>query len=106
VFALTSDTETFGVVLAEALALGVPVISTRCGGPNDIVNATNGLLVPPGDVEAMAQALQDMRRNLANYLPEKLRADCHDRFSTQSVSTRIAEIYSKAIASYSRSSAD
>lgn len=50
--------EPFGRVLLEAMALGRPVVATDAGGPREVVSAgVDGLLVPPGDARAMAQAM-------------------------------------------------
>jgi len=59
VFASASQWEGFGVALVEALAVGLPVVSTNCmHGPAEILcNGKFGALVPVGDYEAMAQAL-------------------------------------------------
>jgi glycosyltransferase involved in cell wall biosynthesis len=57
-FVLPSFAETFGVVLIEALATGLAVIATRCGGPESFVTPELGMLVEPGDVSGMAQALR------------------------------------------------
>ena len=59
VFVLSSLHETFGVVVGEAMACGKPVISTRCGGPEFIVTAENGVLVDVGDAQALADAMFD-----------------------------------------------
>lgn len=57
VFAFPSDTETFGNVVLEALASGVPVVAPARGGVTDSVRPGHtGLLFPPKDAEAMAQA--------------------------------------------------
>jgi glycosyltransferase involved in cell wall biosynthesis len=54
------------VALIEALAACRPVIATRVGGTPDVLgNGTRGVLVPPGDPQALAQAMDDMLRDPA-----------------------------------------
>jgi glycosyltransferase involved in cell wall biosynthesis len=57
VFVLASRFEGYGMALAEAIAHGLPVVSTMAGAIPDTVPAGTGLLVPPDDVPALAQAL-------------------------------------------------
>lgn len=60
-FVLSSDEEGLGIVIQEAMAAGLPVVSTACGGPEALVEPdVTGLLVPPGDTTALAQALEDL----------------------------------------------
>ena len=56
-FVLATLHETYGMAVAEALARGLPVISTTTGAIAELVGDDAGLLVPPGDVEALAGAL-------------------------------------------------
>lgn len=56
VFALSSDHEPFGMVLLEALAAGVPLIGTDCGGGREVVEGVGGLF-PLGDAPALAREL-------------------------------------------------
>ncbi|RDW20754.1 glycosyltransferase [Oceanobacillus chungangensis] len=72
-FILTSKSESWGNALMEALSCGIPSISTDCDfGPRAMIeNEVNGLLVPVGDVEAIARAMdriavnQEFARNLS-----------------------------------------
>jgi glycosyltransferase involved in cell wall biosynthesis len=64
VLALPSHTEGLPNVVLEACAANVPVVGTRAGGtPEVIEDGVNGLLVPPGDVEALAARLREMLAN-------------------------------------------
>ena len=81
VFVLPSVAEAFGLALAEALHLGVPVVATRVGGIPEIVDDdVDGLLVPPADSDALAAALarilsdEPLSRRLAGAGREKVRA--------------------------------
>lgn len=59
VLAVASRAESFGLVAAEALAAGTPVVAMRCGGLEEfVVPGRNGELVPAGDVEGLAAALR------------------------------------------------
>ena len=71
VFVLATLRETFGMAVAEALARGLPVVSTLTGAIPDLVGTEAGLLVPPGDVRGLGGALArcigdaDLRARLA-----------------------------------------
>jgi len=87
VFALSSDHEPFGMVLLEAMAAGVPLLATACGGAREVVEGV-GILFPLGDAEHLAQALVhlstldvDQRQDCAHRMLQRLR----ERFSDQAV---------------------
>ncbi|MNY03816.1 D-inositol 3-phosphate glycosyltransferase [compost metagenome] len=58
IFAMPSLSESFGVAAVEAAACGLPVVASRVGGVGEVVlDGETGMLVPPADPEALAQAL-------------------------------------------------
>jgi glycosyltransferase involved in cell wall biosynthesis len=73
-FVLSSDHEGFGLVLVEAMHAGLRLVSTDCaGGPRDILDGGSyGRLVPPGDADALAEAMAAALQEPAN--PERMRA--------------------------------
>ena len=59
-----SDSESFSLTCLEALYFGRPVIATRCGGPEEIIDENeSGYLVPMDDVKAMSQAMRQLMSN-------------------------------------------
>jgi glycosyltransferase involved in cell wall biosynthesis len=93
VFVLTSSHESFGVVLIEALSCGIPIISTNSGGPSDIVNSSNGFLVPINDHEALAMALFNISNELEKYNSQLLRDFAIKNFSFPVVSEKYYNLY-------------
>lgn len=92
-FVLASKHETFGVVFAEAIACGLPIIATRCGGPECIVTAENGLLVEVGKPNQLADAMVSLMRNYEKYQPESIRKSFMDRFSKKVVCSQLMRAY-------------
>lgn len=90
-FVLPSRHESFGVVYIEALATGLPVIATRSGGPEDIVNDRNGVLVPVDDPHALADAMLKML--VTEYDAAAIRHDFVERFSRAPVCRQIMALY-------------
>lgn len=90
---LSSDQETFGVVLAEAMFRGIPVVSTICGGPEEIVTEETGLLCEKGNADALGDALKNIRNNYASYSPEKIRNYAAANFSEEVIVHRLEDIY-------------
>lgn len=97
VFVLPSLYEAMGVVYAEAIACGKPVIGTRCGGPESIINASNGLLVEPGNADALAGALMHMYNNHHTYNATEIREDFCSKYSRPVVCRQLMDIYMEAI---------
>ena len=99
-FALSSDEEGFGVVLAEAMACAVPVVATRCGGPEGIItDAVNGFLVPMGNALMLANRMQLLAQNMA--LNERMgqagRLTVENRFTLEIAGEAFLDTYRKLL---------
>lgn len=92
-----SSVDTFPNTLLEAMAMGKPVIATRAGGPEYIVNEQTGLLVDYGDVAGLGQALADIRVHYDRYDPQAIRAYCVARFSVATIMRQYEAAYTAAI---------
>ncbi len=97
-YVLASHHESFGIVLVEALASGRPVIATRCGGAEAIVNEGNGLLVESRDPEALSRALESMFNRTRAYDPQRLREEFMSRYSRPAVVSALDTVYDEVLA--------
>lgn len=96
-FVLASQLETFGVAYIEAMAMGLPVIATRCGGPEDFVNNRNGILVPVDDVKALSNAMAYMYSNIDKYDKMFISTDIKNKYSPEIIANRLVETYRNLI---------
>ena len=97
VFVLPSFFETFGVVIIEALACGKPVIATRCGGPESIVDHSNGMLTEPGDPEKLCECMKSMMLSFEKYNASSIRINCLNKYGGKVISNALIDQYAKAI---------
>jgi glycosyltransferase involved in cell wall biosynthesis len=89
-----ADREPFGLVLAEALACGRPVVAPAAGGPLEIIDADCGRLYPPGDVEAAATAVGELLddRGRLERVSEGARRRAEQRFDLEQARRRFREL--------------
>lgn len=89
-----SNYENFPVVINEAFSLGIPVIATRVGGIPENVFTENGLLVDPGDEEALFEKINDFLDNKYLFDKTKIKQDALNKFSMKTVGKQLFDIYS------------
>ena len=91
--------ESFGMVLVEAMAAGVPVVATDIAGYREVVrDGVDGILVPPSDAPALADALEQVLqdRSLAERLARAGAARAEE-LSWDVVVSRVEEVYEEAL---------
>ena len=93
VLVMPSLRESFSMVIIEAMASGLPVIATRCGGPDNIVLAQTGILVEPGRAEALAEAILTMESTWEIYDPQIIRELAREHYSLDSVVQSYFNLY-------------
>lgn len=91
---LSSNYENMPVVILEALACGLPVVSTDVGGIKEMVDGNCGILVPAKDSEKLADAMQTIITNL-NYDTNTLRNKVLSKYSYEAVGNFLDGIYKK-----------
>ena len=94
---VSSVAETFSLVSAEALACGLPVVATRCGGPEEVIGPLGLPLVSPGDPDALARAILDMLGRLSAFDREGAVRSIAERFSMSALAARLERIYDQMV---------
>lgn len=96
VFVLSSKYETFGVVLIEAMSCGLPLIATKCGGPDSIIeNEKLGLLVENNNLLKLSEAMKQIYENRNQYNSGFIREYAVKNFSEQAIAAKLINIYSR-----------
>lgn len=95
-FVMFSNYEGFSVVTAEALAGGLPVISTTCGGPEDFVTNKNGMLIPVGNQNALCKALSQLKIDYSRYDRLTLYNEMMKKFGNGAVGQMFMHRYEQA----------
>lgn len=96
VFVLPTLLEGFGIPLVEAMATGVPVVTTQAGAAGEVVGE-GGLVIRPGDGEALAKAIDQILNNpdLAKQLSEAGKYRAHTLFNEHRFITEIENLYQR-----------
>lgn len=94
---VASTVETFSVAAIEALASGVPVVATRCGGPEFFVTEHDGVLARGHDSFAIADALESFEARRSDFDAQSISASCRARFSGEAVAAQIEAMWREAL---------
>lgn len=96
---ISSEIESFAIPGIEALASGIPVISTKCLGPEEYIDDKCGALCEVNNVESLAIAIEKVINNYDSYDPLYLNSVA-DKFSARNVIKNTEKIYNNIIKNY------
>jgi glycosyltransferase involved in cell wall biosynthesis len=97
VYVMSSRSETFGVAAIEALACGLPVIATDCGGARDFVTKENGVICPVNEVDGLSESIRYMMNHYQAYDRTKIAEDCQKRFSSEAIGKQLEGIFEEVL---------
>ena len=92
-FVLSSRYETFGVVAIEAMACGLPVVATKCGGPESIVQSQSVGVLSDIDEESLAESMKYLYENRDSYDAEYISQYTKYNFSEDVVCEKLTKLY-------------
>jgi len=96
-FVMFSRVETFSVVTLEAMLCGLPVIATRCGGPEEYLKPEYGILIDKEDIEQLVNAFYFMCKNYKNFAKEKISEFVKENYSYSKISNKFKELYQEIL---------
>ena len=96
-FVLFSNYETAGVVIAESLVCGLPVLSTNVGIAPDYIKSENGIVINAGDENALYDAIVFMINNLKNFNNTEIQEKAQQLFSYKHIGGLVNDIYSRIL---------
>lgn len=92
-FVSASRFESFGMVIVEAMACGLPVVAAASGGPADFINSSNGILVEKENAKALRLGIETIIQNYQTYDPTRIRKFTLEKYSAAKFLERSDELY-------------
>ena len=101
-FVLPSLSEGFPLVIVEALASGLPVVSTRCGGPEEVIDDSVGRLAAIGDVADLQRQIAYVIDHYDSYDRASIRQLAEETFDYRTIALRIKSVYDEVVTQSAR----
>lgn len=95
IYVHSSLRETFGIAPTEAMLKGIPVVSTKCEGPEYYIDHRNGILVEPGSPDQLKHGIKRMIQELKDFDPVMVRKSVEDLFGEHAFVEQMTKIYAK-----------
>lgn len=96
-FILFSKSENAPCVITESLCCGVPVIAANVGGVSELIDESNGILIPANDEQALSDAMKNMIHNYANYKRGAIAKQASALYNYATIGRQIVDIYEQVL---------
>jgi len=96
-FVLFSNYETAGVVVAESLICGKPVLSSMAGGVTEMIDQSNGILVSVQDETSLFKEMNFMLDHFQTFDSELIKTNARLKFSSQTIGKEIVDVYNRIL---------
>ncbi len=96
-FVLFSRYENMPCAVLEALCCGLPVITSNVGGLSEVIDHSNGIVIPVYEKEALLKAMIDLYNSYPDYNKQKISSDAIAKFSYEVIGTEIQNIYEEIL---------
>ncbi|MBK7372383.1 MAG: glycosyltransferase [Saprospiraceae bacterium] len=94
---ISSEEETFGITAIEAHSYGLPVLSTRCGGPEEIIQPFNGILVEKNDMNKMAEGMIYMINHLQSFEAQHIQSASYAIYGKDKITSQYLKVYANIL---------
>lgn len=106
VFLMPSRGENFSVAILEALACGLPVITSDCGGARVCISNINGRIFPIDDINALKEIIWKIHNKQIIFNNELISKNCYDNYSPEVIANKITTIFEQVIRDYENSTSN
>ena len=100
IFLMPSRGENFSVAILEALACGLPVIASDCGGARVCISDMNGRIFPIDDVNALKKIIWDIHNKNITFNNELISQNCYNHYAPKVIATKLTKIFEQVIKEY------
>ncbi len=96
-YLVSSDFETFNVSMVEAMACGIPVVSTACGGPESILTKSSLGILTEKKTESLAVGMRQLYDRYDEYSSGIVSGHVEELFSNHAIARQLTDLYSKCV---------
>lgn len=100
IFMMPSRNENFSVAILEALACGLPIIASDCGGVQDCINDSNGIIFPIDNIEELKKAILNICNFDVHFDNQSIATQCKENFAPEVIAQKLINVFQQTIEKY------